>query len=71
MRALRERGVEVVLEVVDADLEIDRPYFVTPWCEESLEAAVEDGRYREDPLAGVQVPCLPCQGLGGPKRAVS
>ena len=55
MTRLRAAGVDVVLEVVEADLQDDRPYFVMPWCEETLEDAVTDVRHRLDPEAAVAV----------------
>jgi serine/threonine protein kinase len=54
MVSLRDRGVSVP-EIVDSDLDADRPWFAMPWFfDGSLETAVQDGRFLGDRIAGLQ-----------------
>lgn len=52
-RLRRDRGVAVP-DVIERDLDEERPWFVMPWYDGgSLEEAVSDARYRTDPLGGL------------------
>jgi serine/threonine protein kinase len=54
MIRLRDEHGAMVPSVVDADLDDEHPWFVMPWCEGgSLQAAVDDGRYRDDLVGGI------------------
>jgi tRNA A-37 threonylcarbamoyl transferase component Bud32 len=55
MMQISERGGSVIPEITAHDLDDDRPYFVIPWCEETLEAAVATARYRDEPADAVGV----------------
>jgi serine/threonine protein kinase len=52
---LREQGLALP-PIIEADLEIERPYFVMPWYERgSLEAKVQDGTYVDRTLDGLDL----------------
>lgn len=56
MERLRSEHAVSVPEIVERDLDAQRPWFVMPWYSGgSLEAAVRDGRYRTDLLGGLAV----------------
>lgn len=49
----REHGASVP-EIIDSDLEVERPWFVMPWFGEgSLQAAVIDARFKNKPVDGL------------------
>ena len=55
MRQLRESGLAIVPEVVDAGVDDEgNPYYVMPWYEDgSLQTAAMQGRYK-DPVTGIR-----------------
>jgi serine/threonine protein kinase len=56
MRQLRANGLSVVPEVVEADLDCDKPYFVMPWyAAGSLQVAVDGARFRQQPSAAIRL----------------
>jgi serine/threonine protein kinase len=56
MRRLRNLGVHVVPEVVEADLDAERPYFVMPWYRDgSLQDRIDNAAYVNDPRQGLTV----------------
>jgi serine/threonine protein kinase len=55
MMRLREQGIALP-PVIEADLRLERPYFVMPWYERgSLEARVQDRTYVDRPLDGLDL----------------
>lgn len=56
MLRLRERGIMGIPEVVDFNLEEDRPWFAMPWYEDgSLEERVRGATFRDNPLVAVRL----------------
>lgn len=56
MERLVAAGVKSVLPIVESGQYRNSSYYVMPWMDEgSLDGAVEDGRYRNDPVAGLDL----------------
>lgn len=56
MRRLNAAGLKAVPRIEESGVHKDEQYYVIPWVEGgSLDGAVEDGRYRNDPAAGLDL----------------
>ncbi len=56
MRRLRAAGLESVPPIIESGVQGKSKYYVMPWVDEgSLDGAVKDGRYRENPAAGLDL----------------
>src|SRR5436190_640783 len=56
MKELRDKGVFVIPEIVAKDLAPEHPFYVMPWYDlGSLQPKIEDGTYKRDPEAGIDL----------------
>jgi N-acetylneuraminic acid mutarotase len=56
MLRLFKRGLTIIPEVVDYNLDATRPWFVMPWYKDgSLEGPIRRGEFRRHPLSGVSL----------------
>lgn len=56
MRRLRGEGLAALPEVIEAELESERPHFVMPWFDAgSLQDCVDSGKFRSEPVAGLRL----------------